>query len=194
MVAGDDGVRRCPWAAHNPLLADYHDAEWGLPVRDERGLYERVMLEGFQAGLSWLTILAKRPAFRSAFADFDPDVVSTFTDEQLDALMGNSGIVRSRAKIAAARTNAAAVIALRDVGGLEQLIWSHRPEQVEPSSITEVPTSSPQSVALAKSLKRAGIRFIGPTSAFALMEAIGMVNTHLVDCHRRPIVEAERLR
>lgn len=187
---GHDGVARCPWAARDPLLVAYHDDEWGRPVRDERGLYERVMLEGFQAGLSWRTILAKRPAFRAAFADFDPEAVAAFTDERLEALMEDPGIVRNRAKIAAARTNAAAVIALRDEGGLEQLIWSHSPEPIEPRSITEVPTSSAESAALAKSLKRAGIRFIGPTSAFALMEAIGMVNTHLVGCHRRGVSAA----
>lgn len=189
VAVGDDGLARCPWASRDPLLMAYHDDEWGRPVRDERGLFERVVLEGFQAGLSWRTILAKRPAFREAFAHFDPDTVAAFTDERLDSLMADKGIVRNRAKIRAARANAAAVIALRDRGGLEQLVWSHRPAPAEPRTSAEVPTSSPESLALTNAFKRAGISFIGPTSAFALMEAIGMVNTHLVACHRRTTTE-----
>ena len=186
VVVGDDGVARCPWASGSALLAEYHDREWGQPVHGESALYERIVLEGFQAGLSWLTILAKRPAFRSAFADFDPDVVAAFTDERLDELMGDAAIVRNRAKIQAARANARAVIALRESGGIDELVWSHRPTTaLAPKDPSEVPTRTPESEALAKALQRAGIRFIGPTSAQALMEATGMVDAHLVGCHVR---------
>jgi DNA-3-methyladenine glycosylase I len=185
-LVGDDGVTRCPWAAATPLLTDYHDTEWGRPVRGEQALYERVVLEGFQAGLSWLTILTKRPAFRAAFHDFDPDVVAALSDRDLDGLMGNAAIVRNRAKIEAARTNARAVVALRARGGIDELIWSHQPlESPAPRRSSEVPTSSPESKALAKALRSHGFRFVGPTTVFALMEAIGMIDTHLVDCHCR---------
>lgn len=183
---GPDGVVRCPWALGSPMMTAYHDDEWGRPVHGESALFERVALEGFQAGLSWATILAKRVAFRDAFADFDPDAVAAFTDADLEALMGRADIVRNRAKIVATRTNARATIALRDRGGLDRLIWSHDPgPPPNPRSSGEVPTRTPQSEALAKDLKRNGFRFIGPTSAYALCEAIGLVNTHLLTCHRR---------
>lgn len=186
VVVGDDGVARCRWAASLPMMTAYHDDEWGRPVRGEQALFERLCLEGFQAGLSWRTVLAKRPAFRAAFADFDPDVVAAFDDDRLDALLGDAGIIRSRAKIHAARGNARATIELRADGGLDQFLWSRRPDPLPaPRHQGEVPTQSPESVALAKALKARGFRFIGPTSAFALMEATGMVDTHLVGCHRR---------
>jgi DNA-3-methyladenine glycosylase I len=186
VTVGADGLARCPWASGNALLMDYHDREWGQPVHGEAALYERIVLEGFQAGLSWLTILAKRSAFRSAFADFVPEVVADFSDDHLEALMADAAIVRNRAKIQAARTNARAVIALRDSGGIDQLVWSHRPATpLVPRHTSEVPTRTPESEALAKALRRVGIRFIGPTSAQALMEATGMVDAHLLGCHRR---------
>ncbi|MEO6988550.1 MAG: DNA-3-methyladenine glycosylase I [Aquihabitans sp.] len=179
-------MTRCGWADSSPLMRDYHDLEWGRPIHDEAGLYERICLEGFQAGLSWATILKKRPAFRAAFADFDPELVARFCDDRVEALLGDSAIVRHRGKIVAARTNAQAVIALRGQEGLDELIWSFQPEAgPAPRTQAEVPTSSIESKNMAKALKARGFCFIGPTSAFALMEAIGMVNTHLADCHVR---------
>jgi DNA-3-methyladenine glycosylase I len=185
-IVGDDGTARCAWAASHPINLHYHDTEWGMPVRGERGIYERIMLEAFQSGLSWLTILRKREAFREAFAGFDPDVVARFTDDDVARLMNDASIVRNRAKIRAAITNARATVALREVGGLDALVWSHRPE-VTPAPHTpgEVPTVSAESKALSKALKAKGFVFVGPTTAHALMEAIGLIDTHLVGCHRR---------
>lgn len=186
VVVGADGLPRCPWATGSELLRDYHDTEWGRPVRGEQALFERVALEGFQAGLSWATVLAKRPAFRDAFAEFDPDVVAELTDDELEALLGRADLIRNRAKIYATRSNARAVIALRDHGGLDRLIWSHQPpDSPRPATTADLMTRSPESVALAKDLKRHGITFIGPTSAYALSEAIGMIDSHLLGCHRR---------
>jgi DNA-3-methyladenine glycosylase I len=186
VVVGDDGLARCPWAASNPINRDYHDTEWGLPVRGERALFERISLEAFQAGLSWLTILTKRPAFRAAFAGFDPDVVAAFTDAELDRLMEDAGIVRNRAKIHAARSNARATIALRESGGLDEFIWSRRPEAPPaPRTQADVPTKTPESEALARDLRAHGFAFVGPTTAWALMEAAGLVDPHLAGCHRR---------
>lgn len=186
-VVGDDGLARCPWAAGPELLRAYHDDEWGRPVRGEQALYERLCLEGFQAGLSWRTILAKRPAFRLAFADFDPEIVAAFTDADLDRLLGDAGIVRSRAKIAMARRNAEATLALRARGGLDEFLWSRRPPPLDPPprTHTDVPTRSSASEDLARDLKQVGFSFVGPTSAYALMEATGMLDTHLIGCHRR---------
>ena len=186
VVIGADGLARPVWAATDPLLREYYDTEWGMPVRDERGLYERIMLEGFQAGLSWLTILRKREAFRAAFAGFDPDVVAGFTEADNARLMADAGIVRNRAKIAAAIDNARATIALRERGGLVAFVWSFQPARTpRPATLAEVPTQSAESVALSKALRAQGFRFVGPTTMYALMEAIGMVDTHLLDSHRR---------
>lgn len=185
-VVGEDGLARCGWAVSHPLNLHYHDTEWGMPVRGEQGLYERIMLEAFQSGLSWLTILAKRPAFRAAFADFDPNVVARFSDDDIDRLMRDAGIVRNRAKINAARTNARATVALRAEGGLDELVWSHKPDTTpSPRVLDEVPTVSPESKALAKALKARGFVFVGPTTAHALMEAVGLIDTHLIGCFRR---------
>ncbi|MFC4562228.1 DNA-3-methyladenine glycosylase I [Nocardiopsis mangrovi] len=185
-VVGEDGLGRCPWAVGHPLNLHYHDTEWGLAVHGEQALFERISLEAFQAGLSWLTILAKRPAFRAAFADFDPGAVAAFTDDDVERLMADTAIVRNRAKIEAARTNARAALALRDHGGLDALIWSHLPgETPAPRTAEEVPTSTAASRALAADLRTRGFRFVGPTTAYALMEAIGLVDTHLTGCHRR---------
>ncbi|AKT50428.1 3-methyladenine DNA glycosylase [Arsenicicoccus sp. oral taxon 190] len=186
IVIGEDGLARPPWAATDPLLREYYDTEWGMPVRDERGVFERLSLEAFQSGLSWATILRKRPAFRSAFAEFDPDVVATFGEDDVERLMSDAGIVRNRRKIEATITNAAATLALRDEGGLAELVWSFRPATTsEPKTLTEIPTTSPESVALSRALKGRGFRFVGPTTMHALMEALGIVDTHLVDSHRR---------
>ncbi len=185
-VVGADGLARPAWAAVDPLLRDYYDTEWGLPVRDERGLFERLSLEAFQAGLSWVTILRKRPAFRAAFAGFDPDAVAAYTDADVERLMADPGIVRNRAKIRATVTNARATVALRADGGLAALVWSFRPATTPaPRTQDEVPTRSPESVALSKELRARGFSFVGPTTVFALMEAVGIVDTHLVGSHRR---------
>jgi DNA-3-methyladenine glycosylase I len=186
VVVGDDGLARPPWAAVDPLMREYYDTEWGMPVRDERGLFERLSLEAFQSGLSWATILRKREAFRSAFRGFDPDAVARFDDADRERLLADAGIVRNRLKIDATITNARATVALREQGGLVDLVWSHRPaETPRPVELADVPTTSPESVALSKSLKAVGFAFVGPTTMHALMEATGIVDTHLVDSHRR---------
>ena len=186
VIVGDDGLARPMWAGSDPLMREYYDTEWGMPVRDERGLFERLSLEAFQSGLSWATILRKRENFRAAFADFDPDRVAAFDEGDTARLMDDAGIVRNRAKIAATIRNAGATISLREEGGLPDLIWSFRPERTPtPKTFAEVPTTSAESTALAKELKRRGFAFVGPTTAFALMEAVGIVDTHLLDSHRR---------
>jgi DNA-3-methyladenine glycosylase I len=186
LVTGEDGLARPQWAARDPLLRDYYDTEWGMPVRDERGLFERLSLEAFQSGLSWATILRKRPAFRRAFDDFDPDRVAAYGPDDADRLMADPGIVRNRRKIEATIQNAGATVALRRDGGLVDLVWSFRPATTpEPRAVAEVPTTSPESVALARELRSRGFSFVGPTTMFALMEAVGIVDTHLVGSHRR---------
>ncbi|WP_448856032.1 DNA-3-methyladenine glycosylase I [Corynebacterium camporealensis] len=186
VVVGDDGLARPAWAAVDPLLREYYDTEWGMPVRDEQGMYERITLEAFQAGLSWATILRKRPAFREAFANFDPDVVATYDEADVERLLNNAGIVRNKAKILAAINNAQATIKLRDKGGLVDFVWSFQPDETpHPHTVDEIPTKSPESLALSKALRKEGFTFVGPTTMYALMEASGIVDTHLVDSHRR---------
>ncbi len=185
-VTGDDGLTRPQWAATDELLRDYYDTEWGMPVRDEGGLYERICLEGFQSGLSWVTILRKRPAFRAAFAGFDPELVAAFDERDVERLLGDAGIVRHRGKIRAAITNARATLALRDEGGLVEFVWAFQPRDTpRPETYADVPTSSEESVALSKALRKKGFTFVGPTTMYALMEAVGMVDTHLLVSHRR---------
>lgn len=185
-MVGSDGLGRPAWAASDPLLQDYYDTEWGMPVRDERGLFERLSLEAFQSGLSWATILRKRPAFREAFDGFDPDVVAGYGQGDVERLLADARIVRNRAKIRATITNAKATVRLREHGGLVDLIWSFQPEQTPaPRSEAEVPTASAESAALAKALRGHGFTFVGPTTMFALMEAVGIVDTHLLASHRR---------
>lgn len=186
LIVGADGLARPAWAASDPLLRDYYDSEWGMPVRDETGLFERLSLEAFQSGLSWATILRKRPAFRVAFAGFEADAVARFDDEDAARLMADAGIVRNRRKVEATIANARATVRLREDGGLPALIWSFQPERTPvPRTHAEVPTTSPESVALSKELKRRGFAHVGPTTMFALMEAVGIVDTHLVGSHRR---------
>jgi DNA-3-methyladenine glycosylase I len=186
VIVGPDGLARPRWAASDGLMQSYYDTEWGMPVRDERGLFERLSLEAFQSGLSWATILKKRPAFRNAFDDFDPEVVARFGDADRARLMADAGIVRNRLKINATIDNARATLALRDEGGLPDFIWSFGPSETPaPVTFADVPTTSPESIALSKALKKKGFRFVGPTTMFALMEAVGIVDTHLVDSHRR---------
>ena len=186
VVVGDDGLARPVWASTDPLLRDYYDTEWGMPVRDETGLFERICLEAFQSGLSWATILRKRPAFRSAFDGFDPEIVAGYGPDRVADLMSDAGIVRNSAKIRAAITNARATVDLRADGGLVALVWSFRPPVTpEPRRTSHIPTLSADSVALAKALKSRGFTFVGPTTMFALMEAIGVIDTHVVGSHRR---------
>ena len=186
LVIGPDGLARPRWAATDELLRDYYDHEWGMPVRDERGLFERLSLEAFQSGLSWATILRKRPAFRAAFAGFEPDAVAAFGTPDVERLLADAGIVRNRRKIEATITNARATVALRTDGGLASLIWSYQPaETPRPVSYADLPTSSPESIALSKDLKRRGFAHVGPTTMHALMEAVGIIDTHLMGSHRR---------
>jgi DNA-3-methyladenine glycosylase I len=167
-------------------MRNYYDQEWGLPVTDEQGLYERICLEGFQAGLSWATILRKRPAFRAAFAGFDPDAVAVFTDADVERLMQDPGIIRNRLKIVATIRNAQATLELRNDGGLADFVWGFRPASTpRPRMATDIPTQSAESIALSKALRKRGFSFVGPTTMFALMEAVGIVDTHLVASHRR---------
>ena len=185
-VIGDDGLARPTWAATDPLLRDYYDTEWGMPVRDETGLFERLSLEAFQSGLSWATILRKRPAFRAAFDGFEPDIVAAYDEHDVARLMADAGIVSNLRKIEATVTNARATVALRDDGGLVDLVWSFKPDRTPaPASYDDVPTTSPESKALAKALRGKGFVFVGPTTMFALMEAVAIVDTHLLDSHRR---------
>ncbi|WP_406635081.1 DNA-3-methyladenine glycosylase I [Pseudarthrobacter quantipunctorum] len=186
VLLGGDGLARPPWASSDPLLREYYDHEWGMPVRDEQGLYERICLEGFQAGLSWATILRKRPAFRTAFAGFNPDAVAQFTEADVERLLQDAGIVRNRLKIRAAVTNAHATLSLRQDGGLVDFVWQFQPESTpRPRTHADIPTQSAESIALSKALRKRGFAFVGPTTMFALMEAIGMVDTHLLGSHRR---------
>lgn len=186
LIAGDDGLARPAWAASDELLRSYYDTEWGMPVRDETGLFERLSLEAFQSGLSWATILRKRPAFRAAFAGFEADAVARFDGADVARLMADAGIVRNRRKIDATIQNARATVDLRDDGGLPALIWSFQPAATPaPEHHADVPTQSPESIALSRELKRRGFAHVGPTTMFALMEAVGIVDTHLVGSHRR---------
>jgi len=185
-VLCEDGLRRPVWAASDPLRREYYDTEWGMPVTDEHGMYERIVLEGFQAGLSWDTILRKRPRFREVFHHFDPEIVAGFTERDKERLMGDPGIVRNRAKINAAVVNARATLALREEGGLAAFIWTFKPSSTpRPRVISDIPTQSEDSLALSKALKKRGFTFVGPTTMYAMMESIGMIDTHLLDSHRR---------
>ena len=185
-VTGEDGLARCPWAVGHPVNRDYHDTEWGLPIRGESAWLERLVLEGFQSGLSWLTILNKRESFRAAFAGFDADTVAAYDEADVERLLGDAGIVRHRRKIEAAITNARATVALRGSGGLEDFVAGFRPDHhPAPRTTEELATTSPESVALSKALKGVGFAFVGPTTMYALMEATGLVDDHLVGCHRR---------
>jgi DNA-3-methyladenine glycosylase I len=183
---------RC-WPTSDPLYIAYHDEEWGRPVRDEPRLLERLCLEGFQSGLSWLTILRKRKHFRAAFCGFDPERVARFGDDDVERLMGDAGIVRNRAKIEATIANARATVALHEAGEtLRGLLWSFAPPPAAPPrTLQDMPAATPESKALARELKRRGFRFVGPTTAYALMQATGIVNDHLEDCIMRGAVEAE---
>jgi DNA-3-methyladenine glycosylase I len=184
--------KRC-WPTADALYIAYHDKEWGRPVSDERGLLERLCLEGFQSGLSWLTILRKRDNFRAAFANFDPERVAAFSERDVKRLLLDAGIVRHRGKIEAAIANAQGTLGLRERGTpLEQLVWAHRPKrQRAPRSPKDWQATTPESTALSKALRGAGFRFVGPTTVYAAMQACGVVNDHLATCHVRADVERE---
>ena len=186
---------RC-WPTTDPLYIAYHDDEWGRPVRDERRLLERISLEAFQSGLAWITILRKRENFRAAFAHFDPDVIARYGDADVARLMADAGIVRNRAKIEATIANARATVALHEAGEtLDALLWSFAPADRGPAppSLGDMPAWTAESKALARELKRRGFRFVGPTTAYALMQATGIVNDHVAGCIVRDAVEAERV-
>jgi DNA-3-methyladenine glycosylase I len=184
--------KRC-WTSSDPLYVAYHDEEWGRPVTDERGLLERLCLEGFQSGLSWLTILRKRENFRRAFVGFDPEHVARFGKRDVERLLQDAGIVRHRGKIEAAIANARGALALRERGTrLEELVWTHRAKpRRAPKNISELPATTAESVALSKELKRAGFRFVGPTTVYAAMQACGVVNDHIASCHVRTDVQRQ---
>jgi DNA-3-methyladenine glycosylase I len=196
LVRGDDGRRRCWWGTSTPDYATYHDEEWGRPVRDDRGIYERMVLEGFQSGLSWLTILRKRENFRAAFQRFEIERVARFGERDVDRLLGDVGIVRHRGKIEAAIANAQAAARMHSEGeSLAGLVWSHAPSRRRraPTAPEDLPATTPESTALSKELKKRGFRFVGPTTAYATMQACGLVNDHLAGCWVRPEVEGQAL-
>ena len=187
VLVGDDGVGRCGWVGDDTEYRRYHDQEWGRPLRDDRALFEKLCLEGFQAGLSWITILRRRPAFRAAFAGFDARTVAAFTDDDVERLLADATIIRHRGKITATIGNARATLALD--GSLTELIWGFAPAaRPEPlSSLADVPAITPESEALSKELRSRGYRFVGPTTMYALMQSSGLVNDHVVGCHLAPL-------
>ena len=192
---GADGLLRCWWPGDDAGYLTYHDREWGRPVTDDRRLFEKLCLEGFQSGLSWLTILRKRDNFRAAFCGFDIASVAAFGPADTERLLGDAGIVRHRGKIGAAINNARrASEIVEEFGSLAAYYWSWEPQTVKdpPTGKEELPASTPQSVALAKDLKRRGFRFVGPTTAYAFMQAMGLVNDHIAGCFARMECEAER--
>jgi len=197
LVRGADGRRRCTWGAASPEYVEYHDTEWGRPVADDVRIYEKLCLEGFQSGLSWLTILRKRDGFRRAFAGFDPERVARFGTRDIARLLCDASIVRHRGKIEAAIANARATLAVRDDGRtLAELLWAHEPRgrRKAPRGYADVASATAESTALAKELKRYGFRFIGPTTAYAAMQSLGLVNDHFVGCAARAECVADRRR
>ncbi|MDC7337061.1 DNA-3-methyladenine glycosylase I [Streptomyces lydicus] len=194
VVTAPDGIPRCPWGMESEQMADYrayHDTEWGLPVHGDDALFERMSLEAFQSGLSWITILRRRPGFRAAFAGFRIAEVARFTEADAERLLADPGIIRNRAKIAATINNAKVAAALTP-GELDELIWSYAPDRSRPAprTVADVQPVTPESTALAKDLKKRGFRFVGPTTAYAMMQACGLVNDHLAACHARAAAEA----
>jgi DNA-3-methyladenine glycosylase I len=186
-VLHPDGLARCPWPGEDPLYVAYHDEEWGAPERDSRALYEKLILDGFQAGLSWITILRKRDAFRKAFDGFDPHRIARYSPAKVERLMGDAGIVRNRAKIEGAILSARAWIEIEGKQGFSNYLWDFvdgRPVQGKLRRMGDMPTQSPMSERLSKDLKARGFKFCGPTIVYAFAQAVGMVNDHLVDCHR----------
>lgn len=198
LLVGPDGRPRCAWCGSDPLYCSYHDEEWGRPTTDDRYLFEKLCLEGFQAGLSWLTILRKRENFRRAFAGFDADVLVTFGPQEVERCLGDAGIVRHRGKIESVLNNAHRAQALRaEAGSLAAFVWrfvpgpASRPPSYDWPTLRAV-TTTPESVALSKELRRRGWSFVGPTTIYAFMQAVGMVNDHVEGCFRRRAIEQER--
>ncbi|MBG6179862.1 DNA-3-methyladenine glycosylase I [Arthrobacter sp. CAN_A1] len=188
-VRGEDGLIRCDWANSSADYRAYHDEEWGRPVAGEAALFERLSLEAFQSGLSWITILRKREAFRAAFRQFNPSVVAGFDDDDVERLLQDAGIVRNRAKILATINNAGALLRLPAGESLAGILESHRPAPgPAPVELTDVPAVAPESVALAKALRGHGFRFVGPTTGYAMLQATGFVNDHLRDCWVRDLM------
>jgi DNA-3-methyladenine glycosylase I len=182
-----DGRHRCHWCGVDPLYVAYHDTEWGVPEYDDRALFEKLVLDGFQAGLSWITILRKRPAFRAAFADFDPERIVRFDEQKVEALLQNAGIVRNRAKIVGTIASAKAYLALQEREGFSAFLWAFvegRPQQPRPRSHTDIPAETALSRTIAKELKARGFAFCGPTIVYAFLQACGFVNDHVIDCFR----------
>ncbi len=193
VLAHADGLSRCPWPGVDPLYLAYHDEEWGVPEWDDRALFEKLVLDGFQAGLSWITILRKREAFRAAFDGFDPARIVRYDAAKVEALMGDAGIVRNRAKIEATIALARITLDLAQRGGLARHLWGFvdgRPIQNERRSMSEIPTETEAARAIAKDLRQRGGNFVGPTIIYAFMQATGMVNDHLVACHRCEVCRA----
>ena len=184
VVVGDDGLARCAWGASDPEYRRYHDEEWGTPQHDPTRLYEKLCLEGFQAGLSWITILRRRPAFREVFHGFDPERVAAMTEADVERLLGDARIIRHRGKIEATIANARAALALERP--LDELLWGFAPppRDAAPVSFTEVPATTPESAAMSRALRAHGFRFVGPTTMYALMQSTGMVDDHLAGCFR----------
>ena len=188
VVLGSDGRKRCAWCVGNELYELYHDREWGRPQKDERAIFEKLCLEGFQAGLSWLTILKKREAFRQAFRGFEPEIVAKFTSRDIQRLMKNEGIVRNRAKIESAINNAKMLKVMHEKDeSLSKLVWSHAAiRKSSPRALSQLKAVTPESIALSKELKKRGFSFVGPTTLYAAMQSLGVVNDHVVGCHRAP--------
>jgi len=200
LLIGDDGVARCPWPGQDPLYVAYHDDDWGRPVRDERELFEKLILDGAQAGLAWITILRKRDAFRAGFAGFEPEKIARFTEADVERLLGDAGIVRHRGKIESTINNAKRAIALREeFGSLAAYFWrmepppASRPKRVSRAALMAM-TTSPESVAISKDLKKRGWSFVGPTTVYAFMQAMGLVNDHIEGCATREAALAARKR
>jgi DNA-3-methyladenine glycosylase I len=193
LAVGADGQRRCAWGLSNADYIGYHDEEWGFPVADDRTLFEKLCLEGFQAGLSWLTILRKRPAFREAFSQFDFDVIAQFGDDDIERMVTDAGIVRHRGKIVSTINNARRAIEVRtEFGSLASYLWPWEPERPARAPAPPLPPTSAASLALSRDLKRRGWTFVGPTTVYAFMQAMGLVNDHLAGCWCRPVAEHAR--
>jgi DNA-3-methyladenine glycosylase I len=190
---GEDGRARCGWAGDDGEYQRYHDEEWGNPLHGDRALFEKMSLEGFQAGLSWITILRKRPRFREVFVGFDPKTIAEFGQADIDRLMGDAGIIRNRAKIEATISNARLLLEMQ-AGELDTVLWSFAPQQPapRPTSFADIPATTPESVAMSKALRKRGFRFVGPTTMYALMQSGGMVDDHVVGCWRAASPEQTR--
>ena len=195
LLEGEDGRIRCWWPGADPDYLRYHDEDWGTPMHGDRALFELLCLEGFQAGLSWITILRKRPAFRAAFDGFDPEVVAAYGDDDVARLMADAGIVRNRAKVEATIGNARALLELHDGGGsLDELVWTEgaHAARPRPTRIGDIPAQTPEAVALSKRLKALGFKFVGPTIVYAFLQSAGIVDDHLVGCFRADAQQAHR--